>query len=57
MTHICPACGEQWECVCAEQVKWEHVRLLGAHEVEIACSEQCALQLGALLVFLTRYRG
>lgn len=55
MTHTCPACGKRWECECPIAVIDEHVLKLGAHDVEIACSERCAYQLGALLVFLSRH--
>jgi hypothetical protein len=55
MTHICPACGKRWECDCTESVKDMHRDQCGAHYVEIACSEKCAYQLGALVTFLLRY--
>jgi hypothetical protein len=54
MTHVCPACGKQWECSCDKAVIKTHRALYGAHHIEIACSEKCAHQLAALLVFLAR---
>lgn len=54
MTHICPACGKQWICECPETVKALHRAVVGAHDVEIACSEKCAEHLAALLSFLAR---
>ena len=54
MIHICPACGKQWECECAQKVIEQHEDEVGSHDIEIACSEKCAYQLGALVAFLAR---
>lgn len=54
MTHICPACGKQWECDCKETVKLMHTVECGGHFPEIACSLPCAEHLHALLNFLER---
>lgn len=54
MFHTCPACGKHWECACDPMVVAQHCVEVGGHWEQIACSEQCAMHLHALLVFLGR---
>lgn len=54
LQHICPACNKRWTCDCTDEVKSLHVRGMGAHFPEIACSMECAQHLRALLIFLER---